>query len=64
MGEGVLKFSVEIFLSHGAEKFGGEQPFCAVFQRFSGNESLKKRGVGSIRSFRGKILSHSSEKIW
>ncbi len=31
------RFSVENFLSHSAEYFVG-QPFCAVFQKYSGSE--------------------------
>ncbi len=38
-GGGVPRFSVEKFLSHGGEYFLG-QPFCAVFQKFSGSEEL------------------------
>ncbi len=31
------RFSADNFLSHSAEYFVG-QPFCAVFQKFSGSE--------------------------
>ena len=44
-GEGVLKVSVESFLSHSAKNLVAEQPFRAVFQKNSGSEKvLKKRG--------------------
>ena len=43
--EGVSKDSVQIFLSHSAEKFIRGKPFCAVFQEISGREKvLEKRG--------------------
>ena len=38
-GGGVSRFSAENFLSHSAEYFVG-QPFCAVFQKFSGSEKV------------------------
>ena len=36
---GASRFSAETFLSHSAEYFVG-QPFCAVFQKFSGSEKV------------------------
>ena len=36
---GASRFSDEKFLSHGDEYFVG-QPFCAVFQKFSGSENV------------------------
>ena len=38
-GGGVSRFSAENFLSHSAQYFVG-QPFCAVFQNFSGSEKV------------------------
>ena len=38
-GGGASRFSAENFLSHSAEYFVG-QPFCAVFQKFSGSEKV------------------------
>ena len=35
----ISRFSVEIFLSHSAEKFRSE-PFCAVFQKISCSEKV------------------------
>ena len=39
------KVSIQCFLSHSAENFLVEQPFCIAFQKSSGSEKvLKKRG--------------------
>ena len=55
------RFAFELFCLT-VPKIFVEEPFCAVFQKISGVEKfMDKRGVGSIKIFRRKFLSHSAE---
>ena len=57
------EFLSKVFCVTVPKKFVGK-PFCDVFQRNSGSETLYgKEGGGSIKIFCRKFLSHSAEKI-
>ena len=51
-----------IFFSPSAEKFGRWTLLCCISENIRYRKSLDKRGGGSIKIFRRKLLSHSAEK--
>ena len=63
-GEGVLKVSVEIFLSHSAENFvGGSTFLCCVSENFWQRKSFEKEGEGVLKVSVEIFLSHSAENF-
>ena len=61
-GEGVSRFSVENFLSHGAEKFRRGESFSVSL--ISGIEKFyASEGYVTIFDFLSIFLSHSAEKF-
>ena len=59
--EGVSRVSVESFLSHGAKNLVGE-PFCAVFQNFSGSGKKMDKTEGIIDILRRKFFVSQCRK--
>ena len=59
--EGVSRFSVENFLSHGVENFRRANLYCC--NNFGYRESLDKRGGGKHQDFPSKIFCLTVPKI-
>ena len=62
--QGVLKFSVESFLSLSADKFGrGTNLLCCVSESFWQRECFEKEVEGVLKVSVERVLSHSAKKF-
>ena len=62
-GKEYQEFQSKVFSLKVPENLVGEQPFCAVFQNFSGSEKVLKNWGRVLKVSVESFLSHSGEKF-